>query len=142
MADTFKKWQEFISKPDLDLRLASLVVFAESFVVISGKSSTGLEIRPKLMPSLGTFYGTEEEFVALGFEAYFTEGVVTHKRRVGTSTNWVEHIKGYTEKTLGELGHTADRAFLKLTGGIVRLGILVLAQTYQIWFTSSQRRST
>jgi hypothetical protein len=77
----------------------------------------------------------------LGFEAYFTEGVIIHERRVGTSTNWVEHMKSYTEKTLGELGHIADDAFLKLAGGIVRLDIFISVQTYWTWFPSSRRHS-
>jgi hypothetical protein len=38
---------------------------------------------------------------------------------VGKSTDWVEHMRSWMEKTLGEIGHLAESAFLKFSGGMV-----------------------
>lgn len=75
MASTFSAWQKFISKPDLDRRFASQVTITPIGMIISG-----------------TFFGTLNEYTALGFEKALnaTGTVNTAKDWLGTVAHWAE----------------------------------------------------
>lgn len=89
MASTFKTWQKLISDPNLDRRLASQVTVSPVAMIISG-----------------TFFGTLDEYKALGFEDKLKGNATTSK--VSVATDW-----------LGTVVHWAETEALAVAGGIV-----------------------
>ncbi|GLA18506.1 hypothetical protein AnigIFM62618_006155 [Aspergillus niger] len=86
-ADLFKKWQSFISQPDLTRKFASICTLLDHVLVISG-----------------TFFGTKEEYDALGLEDQFPGHT---NSTVIVFTDW-----------LGLVAQWAEQSILDLTGGI------------------------
>lgn len=91
MAATFATWQKVIADPNLDRRLASQVTISAVAMIISG-----------------TFFGTLDEYNALGFEAKLKGNATTSK--VTVAEDW-----------LGTVVHWAETEGLAAVGGIVRV---------------------
>ncbi|KAK2767565.1 hypothetical protein FQN54_003723 [Arachnomyces sp. PD_36] len=79
MAGLFKDWQAFISKPELTRKFATSLIVAPLSMIISG-----------------TYFGTEEEYNALGFDEIFGDNsnssVVLFDDWLGLVGNWAEDI--------------------------------------------------
>ncbi|KAH7102725.1 FAD-binding domain-containing protein [Auriculariales sp. MPI-PUGE-AT-0066] len=84
-ANTFKSWQKFISNPNLDRRLASQLTVTQFAMIVSG-----------------SFFGTEDEFRATGFDA-----ALNSTGKVSVAKDW-----------LGTVLHWAEGEFLSAIGGI------------------------
>ena len=79
MAQTFKDWQEFVSNPELDRRLYTQITLSEVGMVASG-----------------TFFGTQQEFDAIGLEDIFPPSkkktLVIIEDWLGIVANWLEDL--------------------------------------------------
>jgi len=81
LAETFAKWQSFISNPDLDRRFASILTVSPVGIVIAG-----------------TYFGTRVEYDALNVEAQLGSGSLIKVDIIddwlGTVLNWAAEVVG------------------------------------------------
>ncbi|KAH8811103.1 hypothetical protein F5884DRAFT_671455 [Xylogone sp. PMI_703] len=86
MANTFKQWLKLISNPELSRKLYTQVTLCQIGMIVSG-----------------TFFGTQEEFNALGLDGIFPN----HKANVI-----------YIEDWLGMVAHWTEDIGLHIVGGV------------------------
>ncbi|KAK6978117.1 Reticuline oxidase [Favolaschia claudopus] len=88
LAPTFAAWQDIVSDPNLDRKLASEVIVFQLGMIISG-----------------TYFGTRDEYNALNFEGRLTQNATS--KSVSVLDSW-----------LGVVGNWAETEALKLIGGV------------------------
>ena len=98
LAETFAKWQSFISTPDLDRKLASTLTVTPVGIVITGaiffclKKKVSYSYIYILYSLAGTYFGTRAEYDTLNIEAQLGTGSLIKVDIVddwlGTVLNW------------------------------------------------------
>ncbi|CAG8619718.1 11470_t:CDS:2, partial [Acaulospora colombiana] len=95
-ASTFATWQDIVKDPQLDRKLATTFIIMELGMIISGTCclDKASDLDTDYM-SLGTYFGTREEYDALQFEQRLgnnaTVNVIQLDNWLGTVTNWAEN---------------------------------------------------
>lgn len=78
-ADLYKKWQAYVSQPDLSRKFASILILLEDSIIISG-----------------TFFGSKAEYDALGISDKFpgsnNNSTIVFDDWLGLVTHWAEDI--------------------------------------------------
>ena len=109
MAETFAKWQSFVSAPDLDRKLASTLMVSPAGIEITGTISL-------LLLSLstaaihfyaGTYFGTRAEYGTLNIEAQFGPASLI---KVEVVEDW-----------LGSVINLSEEEALQVIGSVVSL---------------------
>jgi hypothetical protein len=100
LAETFAKWQSFISTPDLDRRFASILTVSPVGIVIAGDflCCCPCQLFHIYILFSGTYFGTRVEYDALNVEAQLGSGSLIKVDIIddwlGTVLNWAAEVVG------------------------------------------------